>query len=117
MENTNLKRDYNFWVYILTNWKKSVLYVGMTNNLSQRLVQHYENRGERETFAGRYHCYNLVYYEWHQYVLNAISREKEIKMMLREHKEALITSENPEWKFFNAFICGEWPPNVPVPGE
>ena len=112
MANTNLKKEYNFWVYILTNWKKSVLYVGMTNNLSLRLVQHYKNRGKPETFAGCYYCYNLVYYEWYQYVLNAIAREKEIKKMLREHKVALITAENPDWKFFNALICGEWPPNL-----
>lgn len=108
---TSTAKEYNFWVYIVTNWKKTVLYVGMTNHLSRRLVEHYQNRGQKETFAGRYYCYNLVYYEWHQYVLNAITREKEIKKMLREQKEALIAEVNPEWKFFNTFICGTWPPN------
>ena len=108
----NTGKEHNFWVYMLTNWKKTVLYVGMTNHLSRRLVEHYQSRGKVGTFTGRYYCYNLVYYEWHQYVLNAISREKEIKKMLRENKEALITEVNPDWKFFNAFICGEWPPKA-----
>ena len=105
-----MKNEYNFWVYILTNLKKTVLYVGVTNNLSRRLIEHYSNRGKPESFTGRYYCYNLVYYEWYQYVLNAIAREKELKKMLRKDKEALIEAANPDWKFFNAFICGEWPP-------
>ena len=112
---TNTAGEDNFWVYILTNWKKTVRYVGMTNQLSRRLVEHYQSRGKRETFAGRCFCYHLVYYEWHQYVLNAIIREKEIKKMLREHKEALISENNPDWKFFNAFICGQWPPSAESP--
>ncbi len=108
----NQTTDYNFWVYILTNWKKTVLYVGMTKNLSRRLVEHYENRGKSGAFTGQYYCYNLVYYEWYQYAFNALAREKEIKKMLRKHKEALIEEANPDWKFFNSFICGQWPPKV-----
>jgi len=105
-----MDKEYNFWVYILTNWKKTVLYVGMTNDLSRRLMEHYNQRGNPDTFSGRYYCYNLVYTEWHQYVLNAIAREKEIKNMLRAGKVALIEEQNPDWKFFNAEICGQWPP-------
>jgi len=105
-----MEKEYNFWVYILTNWKKTVLYVGMTNDLSRRLVEHYNRRGNSDTFAGRYYCYNLVYTEWHQYVHNAIAREKEIKNMLRAGKVALIEEQNPDWKFFNTEICGQWPP-------
>lgn len=105
-------KEYSFWVYIVTNWKKTVLYVGMTNDLGRRLSEHYAKRGKPDTFAGRHFCYNLVYYEWHQYVLNAIAREKEIKKMLREQKETLIREFNPEGKFFNAFICGGWPPKA-----
>ncbi len=106
-----MKTEHDYWVYILTNWKKTVLYVGITNNLSRRLLEHYNNRGKPKTFTGKYYCYNLVYYEWHQYVNNALTREKEIKKLLREKKIALIEEANPEWKFFNAFICGGWPPN------
>ena len=112
-----MKTEHDYWVYILTNWKKTVLYVGITDNLSRRLVEHYNNRGRSGTFAGKYYCYNLVYYEWHQYVNNALTREKEIKKLLREKKIAIIEEANPEWKFFNAFICGEWPPKDSKPEE
>jgi putative endonuclease len=106
-----MARTYNFWVYITTNPRKSTFYAGMTNNLSRRLVEHYQNRGKQECFAGKYYCYNLVYFEWHQYVLNAISREKLIKEMTRVQKEELISEINPSWKFLNEFVCGIWPPN------
>ena len=105
-----MKKDYNFWVYIVTNWERTVLYTGMTNNLAGRLKEHYDNRGIWKTFAGRYWCYNLVYYEWHQYVLNAIAREKEIKRWHRWEKNNLIEAFNPNWAFFNTEICGHWPP-------
>ena len=105
-----MKREYNFWVYILSNWKKTVLYTGITNDLAGRLKEHYDNRGNPKTFTGKYYCYNLVYYEWHQYVLNAISREKEIQNFTRQKKIDLIESVNPDWNFFNKVICGHWPP-------
>lgn len=35
-----MDKEYNFWVYILTNWKKTVVYVGITNDLKRRLVEH-----------------------------------------------------------------------------
>ena len=105
-------KEHNYWVYIVTNYKRTTLYIGVTNDLGRRLQQHYGNRGNPETFAGKYYCYNLVYHEWHQYVLNAIDREKELKNLLREKKEELIRSVNPEWKFFNKEVCGGWPPST-----
>ncbi len=97
-------KSHNYFVYITTNPAKSVLYVGMTNDLVTRLHQHFEEKGRQKTFAGRYFCFNLIYYERHQYVLNAISREKEIKKWRREKKEALINEFNPEWRFLNEEI-------------
>ena len=105
-----MRKDYNFWVYIVTNWKKTTLYTGVTNNLMQRLKEHYDNRGKPETFAGKYYCYNLVYYKWHQYVYSAFTLENEIKLLSREDKFKIIQGFNPEWKFLNREICGEWPP-------
>ncbi|MVM30625.1 GIY-YIG nuclease family protein [Spirosoma sp. HMF4905] len=98
--------NYAFYVYIVTNPDKTVLYTGMTNDLVRRLQEHYESRGESEKFAGQYYCYNLVYWEFHKYVRNAISREKEIKGWRREKKIALIESINPEWKTLNTEIQG-----------
>ncbi|MEZ4962029.1 MAG: GIY-YIG nuclease family protein [Saprospiraceae bacterium] len=104
-------KNHNYLVYMTTNPRKSTLYTGMTNNLVRRLVEHYQKRGNDETFAGKYFCYNLVWFEWHKYVYNAIGREKEIKGFTRKQKEDLIAEMNPEWRFFNAEICGMWPPN------
>ncbi len=101
-------RDYTFYVYIITNPRKTVLYVGFTNNLTQRLLQHQENKGVPSTFAGRYYCYTLIYYEVHQYANNAIAREKEIKKWTRKKKEELINSMNPQWLSMNKnFIFNE----------
>jgi len=93
--------NYNFYVYITTNPAKTVLYTGVTNNPDRRLAEHFENRGKPETFAGKYYCYNLIYYEHFSDINQAIEREKEIKKWRREKKEALINSFNPEWKFLN----------------
>ncbi|MDF1867288.1 MAG: hypothetical protein P1U70_20810 [Saprospiraceae bacterium] len=54
-------------------------------------------------------CYNLLWYEWHQYVNNAIAREKQIKGWLRSKEERLITDFNPTWRFLNDEVMkGEW---------
>ena len=95
---------YSFYVYITTNPEKTVLYTGMTNDLVRWMDEHYESRGSTEKFAGRYFCYNLIYWEHHRYVRNAIDWEKEIKGWRREKKIALIESFNPEWKPLNGEI-------------
>ena len=105
-----MKKQHDYWVYIVTNWKRTVLYTGVTNNLARRLTEHYEYRGKPETFAGKYFCYNLVYYEWYQYISEAIAREKELKSLLREKKRALIEDANPEYTFLNTIFCEKWPP-------
>ncbi len=94
-------REHNYYVYMVTNPAKTVLYTGMTNNLVRRIQEHEDNRGKPETFAGKYHCFNLIYWEHHQYVLNAVEREKELKGWTRAKKNALIAEFNPDWKFLN----------------
>ena len=90
----------NYFVYITTNPGRSTLYTDVTNDLRTRLIQHDENRGNWKTFAGRYHCYRLIYYEYHEDINQAIEREKEIKALSRAKKEMLIASLNPEWHFY-----------------
>ncbi len=107
-----MKKTYSFYVHILTNPRKSTLYIGLTNNLLRRTVEHYLNRGRKETFASRYYYYNVIWFEWHQYIYNAIDREKQIKNFTRGEKEALITKINPNWVFYNQEICGSWPPTL-----
>lgn len=103
-------KQHEYYVYITTNPNRTVLYIGMTNDIARRLVEHYAHRGKEETFAGRTYCYCLIYLELFQYVNNAIDRETELKAWRREKKDALIAEFNPKWKFLNAEWCGEWPP-------
>src|ERR1700749_144203 len=93
--------NYNYYVYITTNPEKTVLYVGVTNDLRVRIFQHTENKGKPGTFAGKYYCYNLVYYEHFSDINHAIAREKETKKWRRAKKVALIESINPSWRFLN----------------
>ena len=102
--------DTIFYVYFVTNPTRTTLYTGVTNNMPARVTEHWENRGQPETFAGKYFCYNLIYYETYQYIQMAIAREKEIKKWNRRKKEILIATKNPEWVFLNEKICGCWPP-------
>jgi putative endonuclease len=89
----------NYYVYIITNPRRTVLYVGVTNNLKTRLYQHYQNRGKKNNFAGKYYCYKLIYYEFFSDIRQAIIREKEIKDLNRKEKEKLIKLKNPKWDF------------------
>ena len=102
--------QHHYYVYILTNFQQTVLYTGVTNNLAQRLYEHWLNRGNRKTFTGRYHCNNLVYYEYTPYILNALAREKEIKGWRRAKKLELIKTLNPQMCFLNSKVCKIWPP-------
>jgi putative endonuclease len=97
--------NYNFYIYITTNPDKTVLYVGVTNDICSRLYQHKENKGTNKSFTGKYYCYNLLYYEHFTHIDEAIAREKEIKKWRREKKVALIESVNPEWHFLNDEVC------------
>ena len=80
----------------------------MTNNLSEWLIRHHI--GKEGSFCTRYQVYYLIWYEETKYVLNAIAREKEIKRYTRTQKEALINSDNSDWRFLNEEVLGNWPP-------
>jgi putative endonuclease len=86
----------------------------MTNNLEQRIIEHYLERGNSKSFTGKYHAFYLLYYESSSYVNNMIAREKEIKGWRRSKKEELITAFNPDWKFLNEELFGKWPPDGPI---
>ena len=101
---------HEYYIYIVTNPGRSVLYTGITNHLPRRIIEHWMNRGSEDTFAGKYYCYNLIYYELFKYVNDAIAREKEIKGWRRQKKLDLINTMNPTWIFFNTIICDSWPP-------
>ena len=93
---------HNYYIYITTNRTKKVLYTGITNELRRRLWEHQQDaQTEKRTFAGKYNCYYLIYWERFQYVEHAIDREKEIKGWVRRKKEDLINTFNPAWRFLN----------------
>lgn len=85
-----------YYVYILTNKNKTVLYVGVTNNIQRRLYEHKQK--VIDGFTKKYNVDILVYYEQTSDVESAIKREKQLKKLLRVKKEALISKNNPEWQ-------------------
>ena len=84
------------WVYILTNNRNTVLYVGVTSNLATRLWEH-RTRQNRTSFTARYEVHKLIYYEGFNSIAEAIAREKFIKGKSRKWKEALVEKINPDW--------------------
>ncbi len=54
---------HNYFVYIITNFKKTVLYTGVTNDFERRLTEHFINRNNDKTFAGKYKCHYLLWFE------------------------------------------------------
>jgi len=94
---------YTFYVYILTNKNKTVLYTGVTNNLKLRLYQH-ENKSNPNSFTSRYNTHFLIYYEKFGWIQQAIEREKEIKNLSREKKLNLIREFNPDLEFLNDYF-------------
>ena len=89
-----MRSDRRYFVYILSS-RTRVLYIGVTNNLMRRVLEHKKN--VNVGFTSKYHVHQLVYYEEYNDVRIAISREKELKGWLRKKKIALIESMNPEW--------------------
>jgi len=90
-----MKRDYNFYVYIVASQSK-VIYTGVTNSAERRTSEY--KQGLSEGFAKKYHCRKLVYYEHYTDINDAIAREKQLKRWRREKKVWLIERDNPEWK-------------------
>jgi len=84
-------------VYVMTNFKRTVLYTGVTSDLLTR-VQEHKTCLYPKSFTSRYKCFYLVYYEVFGSIEEAISREKEVKGWKRWKKDALVKSVNPTLK-------------------
>ena len=85
-----------YYVYILSNAHKNVIYTGVTNDLVRRVYEH-KNHLDKSSFTSRYIVENLVYFEQTTDIDSAISREKQIKGWNRKRKEKLIEAKNPNW--------------------
>jgi putative endonuclease len=85
----------SYWVYILTNHHNTVLYIGISSQLEQRVYQH-KNKMVKG-FTEKYNVNKLIYFEEFTDPENAILREKQLKGWTRKKKEALINRFNLEW--------------------
>ena len=85
-----------YYVYILASQAR-VLYIGVTRNLEQRLIDHRASR-KPDSFSSQYRVTRLVYCEEYTEVRQAIDREKQLKSWRRSKKVRLIEKTNPEWQ-------------------
>jgi len=88
-----MKRSF---VYIISNYKRTVLYIGVTGDLEKRMLRHKVEEGSK--FASKYKCKDLLYYEEYSDMRLAIDREKQLKTWHREWKFNLIKELKPELK-------------------
>jgi putative endonuclease len=98
-----------FYVYFLMNRNRTALYVGVTNNLERRIIEHYQGaqvHGNTSSFTAKYKCYYCIAYEYNNDPLCAIQREDEIKGWRREKKLQLAETLNPGLNFLNDQILG-----------
>src|SRR5690349_6945095 len=84
-----------YFVYFMTNISRSVLYVGVTNDVWKRAEQH--RAGVIPGFTAKYRLKYLLYFEEFDRIHDALQREKQIKGWSRSKKEALINPRNPSW--------------------
>ena len=88
------KEAMTYYVYILTNKNKNVLYIGVTNDLIRRVYEH-KHHMDKESFTSKYNVVNLVYFEETSDVKSAIEREKQLKSWNRMKKFMLVKEKNP----------------------
>jgi len=86
-----------YYIYIITNKKEGVLYIGETKDLKRRIYQH-RNKVHPRTFSARYNLDKLIYFEEFTIESEAKLREKQMKKWNRDWKIELIEKSNPEWK-------------------
>ena len=83
-------------VYILASKRNGTLYIGVTGNLVGRVWEH--RNDQAEGFTRKYKVHILVYFELHEDMYSAISREKQLKKWNRKWKLELIEKRNPQWQ-------------------
>lgn len=88
--------NHNYYVYINTNRRHTVFYIGVTNNLQRR---QYEHKNKLVSgFTKKYNVDKLVYYKYFTDIKSAIAEEKRLKGWTRKRKIELVNKYNPEWK-------------------
>jgi putative endonuclease len=82
------------YTYILSNKNRTTLYIGVTSDIQRRILEHKCGYGSR--FCARYKLVDLLFYEEHPLITDAIAREKQLKRWHRDWKWNLIKEQNPE---------------------
>ena len=95
-------KQHNYYVYLLTSYDNSVFYVGVTNDLIRRVIEHKIHRNDG--FTSQYGVNKLVYFETYSNVEDAIKREKQVKRYKRLWKVNLVNGINAEWDDLSAQI-------------
>ncbi len=85
-----------YHVYIMSSPNKNSIYIGVTNDLQERVKQHKSK--STEGFTSKYNCIHLVYFELFNDINQAIKKEKQLKKWNRQWKNELINSMNPKWE-------------------
>ncbi|MCC7037873.1 MAG: GIY-YIG nuclease family protein [Alphaproteobacteria bacterium] len=93
----------SYFVYILAKARNSTLYVGMTENLIKRTLEHKKELADG--FTKKYGIKTLVYFEPAETYEAALFREKQLKKWRRESKLKLIETNNPQWQDLYDSIC------------
>jgi len=91
-----MKKNKQYYVYILTNKSNKVIYTGVTNDLERRMFEHKNKLVDG--FTKRYNLMKLVYYEVTEDAQSAIRKEKQLKNWHRDRKINLINESNPDWE-------------------
>ena len=91
-------------IYITRNKNNTALYIGVTSNLPERILEHKQKK-YKNSFSAKYNLDKLVYYEAFQEIGDAIGREKQLKAGSRKKKLELIVGFNPEWADLYERVC------------
>ncbi|GIK69819.1 MAG: GIY-YIG nuclease family protein [Bacteroidetes bacterium] len=86
------------YVYIMSNLKRTTLYIGVTNDIERRVQEHKFGKGEGSKFTEKYKLKYLIYFEVLPDIKTAIEREKQLKNWHRQWKWNLIKTLNPDLK-------------------
>jgi len=90
-----MRDEHIYYIYMMQSSSRRALYIGMTNNLRKRVWEHKNH--VVPGFTEKHKVSLLVWYESHESMENAITREKQLKKWNRDWKLNLIESDNPEW--------------------
>lgn len=92
-----MELDQTFYIYLMANKRRTVIYTGRTSDLQKRVKEH-KLKLSPKSFTARYNVDQLVYFEVLQSMDEASYREHQIKAGSRQKKILLIEKMNPEWK-------------------